>query len=549
MKKPFKKPSMYTFLFFLWFTVYFVFGSELFAFGRKEIEEVDPINTEWALTITTFDASALSPAWQTAGDTVTRNLADALSRLDFRSRGEEETAHYRDYAWTRARAAAADALSKKRDERDMLFFKGEPEWKYQKDLAAIEAEILLLEEELALVIDQAPVVEAEPVFMLVEENLNGVFPLPPEPGGENRFCARQNVDAFISGNLSEYYGRILLDIKMYTRYTGSYSYQDTILFSYEDFHTVLDEISNRLVIAVSDSVPSAALVHVTPPDADLFIDGVFTAPGETGVFPPGTVDIAVQAERHIPAALLLELNAGEFAELFIDLTPLGASVFQAESSHRPGSKVYLGSLYVGETPLTLELPRNEFSYISVETEEGEIASVIYRDNAIVGGSAAFVRQDDTHGSADFITAMPLLEEEKRVSTARNTFYKAYGAAWFVLPAALILTGIANTYITANNYVVSNNLYGYDSGRRSRIQNSASTANLVTTVAYGAIGASLGAVVFQAFRYVRASGAEPTPLVRVLPSEEPVLEEMAFEETMLEEAVLDEMILDETIIEE
>jgi hypothetical protein len=488
--------------------IFLTLRSGLFAFGKKEAPvEQKPLNTEWTLCITAFDTSAMSPSWQTAGDTVARSLSRILQNLNFRLRGEGESTYHVNYAWAKSRTAAAEAIAKKRNERDLLIFRGDPEAKFQKDLKTIEDAILKLEEELAKL--DAPLVEGKPVFILNEKNLSGIFPLPPEPGRENRFCAEQKADAFLVGNLSEYYGRMFLNIKMYTRYTASYSYEDHVLFSSDDFEKAMDELGSRLVVAVSENFPSAVLVRATPPEAMVLIDGVYTGP-DVHTRSPGTAEIAVQADNYIPVSFPLELNAGELTEIFINLTPLGRNAFEVDVSGSSGSKVYLGSLYAGETPLVLELPRNEFSHISVETPKGEIGSVIFRDNNIVKGSAQFFGMDDSRGRADFITALPLLEEEKQVAKARDFFYRFYGAFWFVLPAALLTSGIANTYIEANNH--------YGGGSGTKLSNSASTANFVSTAAYGMIGAALGATFYQIFNYIKASGGDSTPIVKAVPKE-------------------------------
>jgi hypothetical protein len=393
-----RKGMRISIVFFFIFVALLFCPQELFAFGRKEVEEEkEPEHPEWSLCVTAFDTSAISLVWQAAGDTITRNFAGALQKLDFRVRGEKESSFHRHNSWAKSRSAAAEALSKKRTERDLLIFKGDPEWKYRKNLKTAEEAILTLEEKLAAVEALVPWIEEKPVFILNDKNKNGVFPAAPEPGKEKIFCAEQKADAFLAGTLSEYYGRIYLEVKMYTRYSDSYSYEDNVLFSSEDFNKALGEIGSRLTAAVSASVHSAVLVHVTPPEAMVLIDGVYLGQGEIEMHSrtPGKAEIAVLADNYIPVSVPLELNAGELAELFIDLTPLGLSVFEAETPDSPGSKVYRGSFFEGETPLALVLPRNEFSYISVETEEGEIGSAIYRDNSIVKGKPQFTIKDET----------------------------------------------------------------------------------------------------------------------------------------------------------
>jgi len=491
-------------------------GTELFALGKKEAEEEkNPINTEWTLCITAFDTSGMSPSWQTAGDTVTRNLAGVMQNLSFRARSDEESQYYSSYALARSRSAAADALARKRNERDLLIFRGDPSWKYQNDLKVIDEAILKLEEDLAKVDSLASPVDGLPAFILSEKNRNGTFPAAPQPGYENRFCTNERVDAFLTGRLSEYYGRIYLETQLYTRYTGSYSYEDRVLFSSSDFDQAMVEISDRIAARISEVVPSAILVRTAPSDAMILLDGSYIGQGEAEVRSrsPGMTEVAVYADNYVPFTIPMELRPGELAELFVDLSPLGRSVFEIDTPDSPGSRVFLGSLYVGETPLTLELPRTQYSYISVETLDGEIGSAIMRDNNMVRGSAQFVRMDEGQGRADILTTHPVSSEEKRVENTRRNFYTSYGAFWFILPASLITAGIAGTYIAANNYVTANNLYAGNNDTRTRIAGNASFGSVATNVAYGVMFASLGVTFYQIFRYLYVSNGDSTPIKR------------------------------------
>jgi hypothetical protein len=484
--------------FFLLFLLFFAALNGLFASGKKQKEEAKkPVAGEWTLCITAFDVSAISPAWQTAGDTITRSIAAALRNLDFRFRGEEESVYYRDYTWAKSNVAAMDALVKKRNERDLLLFKGDPEWKYEKDLKTIDAAISKLEQDVAAAVARAPLIEEKPVFVLSKKNLDGAFPQPPLPGNEYRFCTTEKADAFLTGSLSEYYGRIYLDLKMYTRHTGSYSYKNSVLFSTEDINKVIAEISDDLARAVSDNFPSAILVRSNPAEAMVTIDGVLTAQGETEprMHSPGTAKIAVTADNHISTSFPLELKPGELAEVSVDLTPRGVTVFDADVLDKPGSKVFLGSLYMGETPLTLELPKSESAYISVETPEGEVGSMIIQNSSLVSGRAQFFSLND-NAKANFFTAVPVSEEKKILENTRKKFYTSYGAFWFILPAALLAGGIAGTHEAINT----------NAGTWSALRMGANAAWVAT----------LGVTFFQIFRYIRASEAVSTPIVKVPP---------------------------------
>jgi len=454
------------------------------------------VNSEWVLCITAPDVSRLPLARQITGDTVSRNLVRALQGLNFRLRGEEELAYYQDYAWTNARAAAAKALSTKRAERDLLVYRGDRPWKYRKNLKTIDAAILKLEEDLAAIEAVPPVVERMPVFRLVDANKNGTFPKPPEEGDENRFCASQKADAFITSSLLEYHGRIYLDIRVYTLYTRSYSFEDSVLFSSDDLIGALDDISGRLAQVLSATAQAGIIVRASPEEAMVIIDGAFAGKGELLPFPPGTVGVDVHYDNHVPVSFPVELKAGELAELFINLTPMGSAAFEANVPGRPGSRVFLGGLYMGETPLSLELPRQEYVYISVETQDGEVGSIVYRDNNIAKGGAQFSWMDG-RSRADFSTKLPVTAEEKRVDRARRGFYVAYGAFWVILPVSLLTAGFVSPQIEYpgdkyyNVYLGSHVLWG--------------TALAVT--------------VSQIIRYLFVSGGDATPIVKV-PKKEP-----------------------------
>ena len=475
-------------------------SSGLFAAGKKEVpEDPVPVNAEWVLCVTSPDVSALDLARQITGTTVTKSLAASLSGLDFRLRGDEESAYYRDYAWAKSRSEAARALAAKRNERDLLIYRGDPSWKYRKNLKALDSAILTLEENLAKIDALAPTVEGKPVFRLSAANLNGTYPVAPEPGNEYRFCTEQKADAFLTGTLSEYHGRTYLSVRMYTIFSRSYILEDEILFSSEDLNDAMDEISIRLAAAVSETLPSAILVHAFPENAMVLVDGALIGLGETELQTrsPGNVEVAVRADNYAPVSFPLELRSGELTELYVNLTPLGAMAFSIDVPG--GAKVYLGGLYVGEAPLTLELPRSQYAYISVETSSGDTGSAVYRDNSLVRGSAKFVRNNDVSGTAVFGTKAPVSPEEKRVDRARRGFYGMYGAFWFILPASLLTAGIATTHAKLD----SENNRVYNPGWWEGVYIGANVT----------WGAALGVTLFQMFRYLYFSGGDATPIVK------------------------------------
>jgi hypothetical protein len=502
--------------FFVVVLFHLMFCSWLFALGRKETPaDPRPVNTEYVFCITALDTSALPLVRQAMGDTVVRRLAGALRNLDFRFRQDEESAYYRDYAWTKSKAAAAKALEAERNRRDLLIYEGNASWKYRKNLRAREEAVAKLEAELVKTEERVPLVEMKPEVKLTGGNINGTWPAPPAPGGEYLFCTGQNADAFLTGSLSEYYGRVYLAIRVYTIHTGSYSFEDSVLFSSADFDRAMDEISGRLAAAVSETLPSGIFIRTDPEGAIAAIDGSYAGVEEVHTHSPGTVEISVKADNYVPVLFPLRLNAGELAELYINLTPLGYSALEVQVPGDPGSHVYVGGLYAGDTPLTLRLPKLDFSYVSVETPEGETGSIVFRDGHLVKGSAQFTHTGDPDAGlrAAFTARTPVLPEENRVDKARRGFYGTYGAFWFILPAALLTSGIAGNYILSHKNVVFDQRYTDDYKMRKSIYDRAVTAQRVQALSNAAWGAALGLTFFQIFRYLYVSGEDAAPIVK------------------------------------
>ena len=501
-------------LFFLFSFLFFLFpGLGLFAFGNREAEdERVALNPQWVLSITAPDVSGLPLARQITGDMVARTLASVLSREEFRFRGDEEYDFYRDSAWARARTEAARALQASRNERDLLIFRGDPSWRYERDLRRVNQTILEREAELERIDALAPLIERMPVFRLCPNNRNGTFPPPPARGGERRFCIDQGLDAFLTISLSEFHNRIFLHLRMFTLHTNSFSFEDYVLFFTDDITEVLEYVSGRLIAEISGTAPAAVLVHVTPEQALLLVDGLLVNPGEIHPSAPGEVEIAVWLENYHPLAIPVELYAGELSELFVNLAPLPLSAFEVDVPGRPGSRVFLGSKYLGSTPLTLELPQANFAYISVETEDGETGSMIFKNNSLVRGDVLFEPGfEGRPGRAVFHSVMPPLADEQRVSRARNDFYRAYGVFWIALPTSLLSAGFAANHINAWNRVGNPDTLDPDVARRLR--RNAAIGNIVTIGAYAAIGASVGYAVLQVGRYIWAAREDARPMAR------------------------------------
>jgi hypothetical protein len=418
------------------------------AFGKGKAESAarpEPINTEWVFCVTALDVSALPPSRRIIGEVLQAKLVDSLKAVDYRLRIFPEYTFYEGSAWSKARLEAGKKLAAKREQRDLLLYKGASKWSYRRDLETINKEILQLEADFKKAEALIPEIGTKPVFKLTGENQQGVFPAAPGPGKEKRFCKSQNSDAFLSGKVSEFHGRLYVALRLYALYTDSYVYEDSDIFSPDDLNMAAEQIAGRLTAVIAGTEPAAIQVTAAPENAMVLINNSYAGRGKTEILErsPGHAEVSVYAENHSPQTLSVELAAGELAELSMQLTPLAESIFNVELPRGSAGSLYRGSLYLGEVPQTVKLSPNQYEYFRVNTPDGKVAQTI-----VFGGIQTGV-----------VSMRPMTpKEEKATDIARRKFYDAYGRFWLILPAAYVLQGLSNTMANTYNLTANPELY-------------------------------------------------------------------------------------------
>jgi hypothetical protein len=488
----------------------------LFPLGKKEEEAKEPRDAEWVLCVTAFDTSALSESRKTVGELVQRSLAASLDSINYRLRVSPEYTWYEGRAWARDQGAAAKTLAAKREERDRLLYRGDPGWRYRRDIKAIDKEIKKLEEAVQKAAAEKPPVEKEPVFHLAQGNREGNFPSPPEAGKEYRFCRDQKADAFLTGSLGEYYGRIFVSLKLYAVYTGGYIYEDMVLFSADDITPAAAELAGRLSAAVSGEGPAEIAVSTGLPDSLILIDHSFAAQGELErrEYPPGKVTVEIFAPDHESARTEVELKSGELTGVEVNLRPQELSAVQVESGKEAGLSVYLGAQYMGEAPLTLMLPLNRLEHIYAKSPEEEAVELVFPVKPPAGGAPSnrlsqnqsggiFGKRSSLEdGNRLVIYTKPIPLGENRVDKARRRYYWAWGGTWVTGIAAWMLYGSYQSQYDALKYSPTPTRPMYDSALQA------------SYLAMGGIGlVSLAVLIeyIQMGRYIYTAG-EDAPVV-------------------------------------
>jgi hypothetical protein len=479
--------------------IFFIFiPSLVFSWGKAEEAEQPVKNNEWVLCVTNFNISGLSEGRRVIGEVLTRDLVSTLTTVEHRIRVNPEYAFYEGYAWSQTRAAAAKVLAAKRNERDLLLYRGDPSWKYKKALKTIDDSILKLEENLKKADEEIPLIAEEPLFKLTAGNVSGSFPELPRDGGEYRFCKAQNADAFLAGEVTEYHGRIYITVHLYALYANSYIYEDEIIFSPESEGGAVDEIAGRLINALSGSKPSAIVVHADPPQAMVLINKNFAGKGELGLKEraPGAVVVDLSAEHFYPQSVEVVLSPGELTEINVSLQEEILTEMEINIPGYDNISVYQGALYVGKAPLTLRLPSYQLEYITAEENGGRTAAAVFMSPDILTKT----------GDLSLKLKTPLPLGQKRVARARSRAYWAWGSTWIAGITAWVVNGYYITQLNGYNHTFTQGLPS------ETMYNKAVTMQWVNYGTIGLVILAAGHDFFQMLRYIHTSGADATPII-------------------------------------
>jgi len=425
------------------FLLFLIFSLTSFVFARGNTEEEIKVqNEEWILCVSQFDSANLPENKSSISNVIMRKLTESLGAISYRTRVSPEYAYYEKTAWAKERSNIAKALADKQNERSLILYKGESDLRYRRNLKKMDTEIKGLKISLADVEKKAPAIEKEPVFALTADNIELKFPDSPKTGGEYKFCIDQKVDAVLTGSISDFHERFLVNIKLYTIYTQSFAWEDSIIFSTDDIDIAMEEITRRLVVVLSGNKPALLAFRTEPEDTLVLINRSFTGREERDIleYPPGTVTITASAPDYESLTFNFELLPGYLSLLSIDLNPIEYG--NVDITGDITGSVYQGALYAGETPLSLRLPVNKMRYVELESSEKENGKLVFQ----------------TPEYAEFNQSLFLNTAETpakgRVDKARRMYYWAWGGTW--------ITGIAAwltyQYFVSSNYAVA---YSYN----------------------------------------------------------------------------------------
>ena len=482
------------------------------AIGTKEQKPAlaDPV-TDWIIGVAAFESPSEGDTKNadSLGDLVYSALLSAKIHRFTESEGEA----YKNKLKAAKIAAALKVLETARGTRDALLFKGFPDWQYDKEAAKADLALVQAETGLKEAYDFVPEYTPDRPIKASEDNKAGLFIPTPKPGTERTLCETKKLDALLLGKVEDFFGRTFVSVRLYSALLDADIWSWETLFGPEDRETVLEELKSRARAAASGLGGAAFSIRTNVPGADIFIDGILVGQGSVGPLDhaPGPLRLGLRAEGHANLETSIELNADEHARVelrlaTVPMTGIFISAHDVEGSPTvPDARLRLDSLFVGTTPMRVDVPSGKWYHIEAEVPdmatisepevpEAPLASEPF-DAAIPGGEVDDTATADTAATEPAATDNALTEkaaainvppgkasgteqpvppteprsavssvffadgtgvlrlqpedlpdrDKRPVEDARRAFYNAFGRFSLVLPFAFFVSGTSTVY--------------------------------------------------------------------------------------------------------
>ncbi|MFW6388231.1 MAG: PEGA domain-containing protein [bacterium] len=254
----------------------------------------------------------------------------------------------------------------------------------------------------------------------------------------------------------------------------------------EDALDELEELQPDITSGILNRPFSRLQVDVEPPSASVSLNGSLAGFGSVSLpyLEPDRYELVVTAAGYGEQVREVELNESESAQMSVDLSPLPAERVTIRSEPE-GADLYVGSEWVGRTPVTMDRPPGP--------RTAELSREGFRESR-------FVLEDRGPDSLSRVLAPDSVDLADELRDRRQGFYRSLGWLAVSLPAPLILSGIWQNRV---DYFLDRQ----QSMSISEQERFVSTVNIIDGVRWGGVALSAGLLVnsiVQAVRYIRAS---------------------------------------------
>ncbi|PKL07362.1 MAG: hypothetical protein CVV51_14500, partial [Spirochaetae bacterium HGW-Spirochaetae-7] len=405
-----------------------------------------------------LDSTALGDEYRNVAVLVPRQLSTALSFIEYRYPGAEES----DRATARSAAATIEsarvAVAQSRLKRDLVAISVLDPAMRASDLAAADAAVVAAEATLAKALATAgkasPASKADPdavPLSLWPDNAQGkLLPVVVDPAA---VCAEKKVDLLVYGSARLSGGFITVDLSLHVAALGRDAWKGTDHAPPDWVDGMIEAFVRPLAEAAIGKGYALVRFRASPPDANLTVDGKAFAGSRALFFEPGLHSAKASAPGFLEASTSFLVTPGADVPVDFSLDPEDSVGF-ALSTEPPGAAVHIDGIGAGFTPTGIE--GAAFSRIIRLSMPGfEDVQLIVRPRDLLEDRTIALVPSDGRTFND------------RFGGGKDAFYRSLG--WFVLslPATALSGGLFQTFFqTATVY---RNSGGTDQAVISRLE--------------------------------------------------------------------------------
>ena len=269
----------------------------------------------------------------------------------------------------------------------------------------------------------------------------GLFGIPKFSRLE--FAKNINVDFYIWGEIEEIQNYLYVKIGAYhtTLQKDIFIYEDAL--SAETIYSFVPEVITGLAEAILGREWSSVIVTPVPADCAIEIENEFKGIGtiKGSFIEPGEITVKVSHPAYITSEEVITLSP--FEEKFMEvLLEKKETTLVSIISEPPNANIYLDSIWIGRTPLELDLP--------FDSQRLLVKLDGYNDSSCQ-------LTPESMEELNFILKEDLIDENYWHKEKRTRFYTSFGIFALSLPIPIFLNGAYNDIVgSATN--IDTNLY-------------------------------------------------------------------------------------------
>ncbi len=321
-------------------------------------EQKPPVDSRksWSAAFTALTPHDLPPEEQYLAFSIPLLLKNQLASVLKHTFSDEEMLAYQKQIISLELGTLYKSLAQLRQQRDEALFASPQDPKAaaaaEKKLTEALDRIRWLEE-----LDPALVkVEREkPIAVKEGTGVGNLF--DPPSYSQYQYAVQIDTDLMIGGTASDVQGYILMDLWAYSATLQKIIYTFRDAAKPEEIYSSLEEAGKGLVGAMLGREWAALTILPDPPQCTVTIDGDSMGEGkvQSAYLTPGKHIVEVTAPGYESAEVVTTLAAFEDQSIPVSLVKRELPKVSI-STIPPGASVYLDSVWMGTTPLVLELP-------------------------------------------------------------------------------------------------------------------------------------------------------------------------------------------------